>query len=152
VRARTALAALALGLLGAACGTTGATSPTTTGAPSVPASTAAPTTAPTTTVAPTTTSTVQVLVNQSGSGQASLAQFAVSNPAWDLDWSYDCSSFGQSGNFIVDVMGSGSAADTTDSGVNQLGSSGQGVEHYYDQGTFQLVIDSECSWAVKVVE
>jgi cyclophilin family peptidyl-prolyl cis-trans isomerase len=113
--------------------------------------TAAPTA---TTVAPTTTTqpAAQVLLNQQGSGQSSLPQFTVGSGAreWALGWAYNCSAFGSSGNFIVNVNGFGSAADTTDAGVNELGMSGNSVEYYYDTGTFQLVVNSECNWSLKV--
>jgi hypothetical protein len=49
----------------------------------------------------------------------------------------------------VSVNGLGNTL-TTDAGVNELGASGNSVENYYDTGTFQLVVNSECNWDVKV--
>ncbi len=105
----------------------------------------------TTTAAPVTYSNVTVVPNTQGSGQSSLASFTIPSDAngWFLGWSYNCSGFGSSGNFIVSVNGIG-ATQTTDAGVNELGASGNSVESYYDTGTFQLVVDSECNWDLKV--
>lgn len=126
------------------------TTPTTT---KTPTSTTAPTpttTAPTTTTAP---PVPQVLWQQSGTGAASGPQFNV--PAdvkgWNEEWSYNCSAFGSSGNFITNINGYGSAAGTTDAGTNQIGSGGSGVNHYYDHGTFSIDVNSECSWTDEAV-
>jgi hypothetical protein len=70
---------------------------------------------------------------------------------WDEDWSYNCASFGSSGNFITSITGYGNAAGTLDSGANQLGAHGSGVNHYYDAGTFSISVNSECSWTEKIV-
>jgi len=86
-----------------------------------------------------------------GSGEGDTAQFTVTEPAWQVNWSYDCSSLGV-GNFIVTVNGYGPALDTPDAGTNQLGPSGTGSDQYSDQGTFNLTVDSECAWTLSVVE
>jgi hypothetical protein len=80
-----------------------------------------------------------------GSGSHSTEAFTVNNE-WELDWSYDCSNFGGSGNFIVDVKG-----DVDGLGVNQLGSGDSGTEYFHQGGNIYLEINSECSWTVKVV-
>ena len=114
---------------------------------------ATPTTVATTTTAapPVTYKSVVIMPNKSGSGQASLAAFTIPANAngWNLGWAYNCAAFGSSGNFIVTVNGLGNT-QTTDAGVNQLGNSGSSVESYYDTGTFQLVVNSECNWGLKV--
>ena len=130
--------------------TTATVAPTTT--------TVAPTTttvAPTTTtLAPTTTTQApkwNTILNQQGSGQASFQAFTIGSNAqeWALAWAYNCSGFGSSGNFIVDInlLGGGF---TSDAGPNELGMSGNSVDYYYDQGTFQLQVNSECNWGVRV--
>lgn len=88
---------------------------------------------------------------QSGSGISSLPEFTIPEDAtaWYFGWNYDCSSFGSQGNFAVDVDGL-DGTSTFDLGTNQLGTSGNNVENYYDTGTFQLSVNSECNWAVKV--
>lgn len=124
-----------------------------TGSPYTTTSTDAfdPAPAPTTT---TTTAPPPPLLDQSGSGISSTAQFTVPVGAreWDLVWSYSCTGVqGPVGNFIVNVKGYGGSAQTTDPGTNQIGASGNGTEHYFDAGTFNLEVNSECSWTVKVV-
>jgi len=65
---------------------------------------------------------------------------------WTIAWSYDCSSaYGATGNFIVNVNGS-----TVDEGVNELGGGGSGTDYYYDTGTFNFAVISECNWTINV--
>jgi hypothetical protein len=94
-----------------------------------------------------------VLYQQSGSGIESGAQFTVParDRGWNEVWTYDCSAFGGIGVFITTISGYGGAADTTDSGTNQLGASGSGTNHYYDTGTFSIDVSSECSWTEEAV-
>jgi hypothetical protein len=102
---------------------------------------------------PPTTSAVGVtLLTLSGSGAASTQQFTVPSAAkgWHVNWTYDCSDFGSQGNFDYSVN-SGTNLNFDDTGPNQLGSGGSGVEHYYDTGTFNLQVDSECNWTVTAV-
>jgi hypothetical protein len=105
-----------------------------------------------TTVAPTTTTTAPatpvVLQTLSGSGIQNGPQFTVPSSAngWTIAWSYNCSSFGSSGDFIITVAGFGAAADTTDVGVAELGTGQSGTSYNYDTGTFQLQVKSECNW------
>jgi hypothetical protein len=68
-------------------------------------------------------------------------------------YSYDCSAFGGSGNFIADLVsrsqGSGNYDDQ--SIANELGSSGGQTTTVYpqDQGaTYHLEVNSECSWSI----
>ena len=79
--------------------------------------------------------------NGSGSGDVSGPQFTVPANAkgWNENWTYDCSAFGQSGNFITDVTGYGNAQDTTDGGANTEGMSRSSTNHYYDTGTFSTM-------------
>jgi len=102
----------------------------------------------------------QVLVNQSGSGAADLPVFTIPTinvKDWTLAWSYNCSSFGTQGNFIISIYVSQGGdpynqgtPDVADPGVNELGSSGSNTETYTDAGMFALKVNSECSWTVKV--
>jgi hypothetical protein len=86
--------------------------------------------------------TPRTLLNQQGSGTASTQSFSAPTN-WDLVWSYDCSSFGSSGNFEVNVQG-----NLGPLGVNQMGTSGSGTEYYHQGGSYYLEVDSECSWQV----
>jgi hypothetical protein len=60
-----------------------------------------------------------------------------------MAWNYDCG--GSPDNFIVDVNNSSS-----DNGVNELNTGGNGTDYYYDTGTFNLSIISGCSWTITV--
>ena len=76
------------------------------------------------------------------------AQFSVAGP-WTMSWTYDCTNWGSSGNFIVNVnQPPGDFAN--DAGPNQLGTGGSGMDSYGDAGTFSLSIISECDWSITV--
>ena len=89
----------------------------------------------------------QTLLKISGSGTKSTAKFTAGGD-WDLNWSYDCSNFGYKGNFQVFVYNGDGSMSFSNSGVNQLGMSDSGVEHYHSGGTFYLTVNSECSWKI----
>ena len=90
----------------------------------------------------------QSLLKISGSGSKSTAKFTAAGD-WDLNWSYDCSSFGYKGNFQVFVYNGDGSMSFSNAGVNQLGMSGADVEHYHSGGTFYLTINSECNWKIE---
>jgi hypothetical protein len=104
--------------------------------------------------APTSTgsSAGKVLFSQSASGISSTTPFTVPAAAkgWHVNWTYNCSNFGSSGNFTFDVE-QGTSLDFNDEGPNELGANGSGTEHYYDTGTFHLSVNSECTWTVQAV-
>jgi Protein of unknown function (DUF2510) len=127
-----------------------AAAPTTAKAPAATKPAAAPATAP-----------AGPIFTQSGSGTATTATFKVPNN-WDFAWTYDCSNAGGTGNFITEnwdyngaVSGNrnGGAMDLDNQGVNQLGPSGQGVEHYHSGGnTKYMKVNSECNWTLTVTK
>lgn len=83
----------------------------------------------------------------SGSGIQNTAAFTVT-PTWRLDYSFDCSNFGQSGNFLILEDGSYGAMD-----VNELAFTKSGTSYAYnDAGKHYIEVDSECSWSVKVID
>lgn len=85
----------------------------------------------------------------SGSGIERTAKFTVTD-TWKLDYSFDCSSFGTSGNFIVNEDG---GSDFSGASVNELGTGKSGSTYAYgDAGTHYLEINSECSWSVEVID
>jgi hypothetical protein len=91
----------------------------------------------------------QVLLSIKGTGTKSTQKFTAGGD-WDLSWSYDCSNFGNQGNFqVFAYSGDGSPAFNI-TGVNQLGQSGSDVEHYHTGGTYYLTVNSECSWKITV--
>jgi hypothetical protein len=65
--------------------------------------------------------------------------------AWSLSWSYS-NCVGGSGNFSADINGSSDG----DPGPNELGSGGSGTDVYYDAGTFNISVISECDWSITV--
>jgi hypothetical protein len=86
--------------------------------------------------------------SQTATGVGAVAQASTTTAAV---WTYNCSAFGSSGNFITSITGYGGAEGTTDAGANQLGTSGSGTNHYYDTGTFSIDVNSECSWTDEAV-
>jgi hypothetical protein len=89
----------------------------------------------------------QVLLDLSGNGTKTTQKFTAASD-WDLDWSYDCTNFNNSGNFQVMIYNGDGSLSTDNTLVNQLGSKDSSVEHYHAGGTFYLVVNSECSWHV----
>lgn len=92
----------------------------------------------------------KVLLDIQGSGTKSTEKFTTAGSDWDLQYAYNCSNFGSRGNFIVSVNG-GDGGLSSNAGVNQLGASGNDVDHYHTGGTFYLEVNSECSWHIKVI-
>jgi hypothetical protein len=85
----------------------------------------------------------------SGSGTQKTAQFAVTDN-WKLAYSFDCSGFGQKGNFQVFEDGGG---DLTGVIINDLAMSKSATSWAYgDAGKHYLEVNSECSWKVTVID
>jgi hypothetical protein len=70
--------------------------------------------------------------------------------AWDLNWEYDCGATGRSGNLSVDVFGTGGSFVSDPRSLFLVGTSGQGVQSYDRAGTYSLVVNSVCRWALTV--
>lgn len=92
----------------------------------------------------------QTLLNVSGSGEYTTQKFTVGGSGdYDVDWTYNEGSMGNSVNFDFTADG---YSDINLTGPNQLGSGGSGVTHVYnDAGTHYLQVSSEGNWRVKVV-
>lgn len=120
---------------GAAGATPATTQAAVTPATSAAAKKAAPAKAPASTV----------VLKESGHGIKSTVTFTV-NGDWDLKYSYDCTSFGFAGNFIV------TGPTLADYYVNELGKKGSDVTHLHDGGKLHLNINSECSWKIQVID
>ena len=91
-----------------------------------------------------------VIATFTGNGDTNTAPFTIPAPGnWYLEYSYDCSNFGGSGNFAVDE----GVDDFNGVTVNELspGAHDKKSYAYNDAGTHHLEILSECNWAVKVV-
>lgn len=86
---------------------------------------------------------LKVLLDKTGSGINKTPDFTAGGD-WEIDWSYDCSNFGQSGNFAILVYnGDGSLNDVA---TNQLGAKGSDVTYEHQGGTYYLQTNSECDW------
>lgn len=96
-----------------------------------------------------TPSAPQVLLDLSGKGTKTTQKFTAGGD-WDLNWSYDCSNFGQDGNFQVFIYDGSGQMSFRNSPVNQLGGSDSGVEHYHNGGTFYFTVNSVCNWKIQV--
>jgi hypothetical protein len=95
--------------------------------------------------APTRSVTNRRIFGASGSGIHTTEKFVV-NQDWDLSWHYDCSNFGTAGNFAVVVYTEGDQLPAVV--VNELGTSGQNVEHLHRGGRVYLAVNSLCRWQV----
>jgi hypothetical protein len=107
-----------------------------------PSATSAPT--PGATSAPT-----NKLFEVEGNGAKTTQSFTTPTNEWMLWYTYDCSSFGARGNFIVNIK----AADGSSSslqGVNELGAGGGDKDYYHQGGTFYLEVNSECWWHIEI--
>lgn len=91
----------------------------------------------------------QTLLDISGSGSKTTESFTAAG-AWNLTYSYDCSTFGDRGNFQVFIYNGDGSMSFSNSGVNQLGASGSDTDYYHTGGTFYLEVNSECSWHIQV--
>jgi len=95
------------------------------------------------------------LLSISGSGIKSSKEFAASGDSVDVTYTYNCSSFGAEGNFIINFYGANSLGpDIPDGIANDLGMSGGDTSTEYLNGAtgpFHLEVNSECKWTVKVI-
>ncbi len=88
----------------------------------------------------------RAVLTDHGDGIKDTASFTVSGD-WELKYSYDCSSFGQAGNFQV-------YEDYPDGDIlaNALAKKGAAVTHEHDGGKHWLKISSECDWKITVID
>jgi hypothetical protein len=80
--------------------------------------------------------------------QGSTPSFSQTGP-WTMAWSFDCTSYGSPGNFGVNVNQPSNDLND-DIGPNELAMSGSGTDFYYDAGTFNLDVISECDWTINI--
>ena len=90
--------------------------------------------------------TSRTVLAMSGDGLKQTQTFTVTSD-WAVHYSYNCSNFGQAGNFIVyedypngDVL------------TSELAKSGSDTTYEHDGGKHSLEISSECSWSIRVVD
>jgi hypothetical protein len=141
------LAVLALiGIIAAAANGGGgspkaATSPTT--APTHAAAAQAAVT-PKPTATPAAPAAPKVLLDLTGSGIKNSAEFSAPSH-WRIHYTYDCTAFGQQGNFQIFVE---QGSTPLDAPVNELGAKGDSTTDVYQGGTVHLSMNSECDWHV----
>jgi hypothetical protein len=121
-------------------------------APAASSSQPATTTAPATHSAapaakPKPKATATTVLTEHGTGIKNTVKFTVHGD-WDLNYTYNCASFGMQGNFAVTGMG----GDFPDVMVNELGTKGTDTTHQHDGGTMYLQVNSECSWTIKAID
>ena len=90
-----------------------------------------------------------LLVDQGDFGNKTTKIFTPQGKNWDLQWSFDCTSLGDSGNFSAKVMRQGGGA-LENATVEKISDHDSGTEHYTQAGSFFLQVVSECQWTVKV--
>jgi hypothetical protein len=88
------------------------------------------------------------VLSLSGSGIKSSANFIVTHDQWTIGYTYNCASFGSTGNFQIYVYGSDGSP--TDVAANELGTGLTDSTTEHGTGTYYLQINSECSWQVTV--
>jgi hypothetical protein len=100
-----------------------------------------------------------VLVDESGSGPGGqTTEVFTANGAWDLRWSYDCSSslgsqypkLDQCDFFLTVKQMSDCQVSPENQGITRHGAPDHGLVHYHTGGTFYFVVDSYGSWAFTV--
>lgn len=108
------------------------------------------------TPAPTTAPPVaRVVFSMSGNGIYTGPPFDVGSQPLTVRYSYDCSSFGQSGNFIANLLNGNQSQLGSDNQpiANQLGMSGSQTVTVYPQNPgadYYLSVNSECDWSVTI--
>lgn len=93
-----------------------------------------------------------VVYSGQGSGEKTTPTFRVNSTDYSVAYTYNCASFGTSGNFAIEVQSSGDQL-FDDSAANTIGMKGADTSYFHDgPGTLYLSILSECSWTVKVTD
>lgn len=99
----------------------------------------------------------KTLINFSGSGIRNSPPFQVDDGPVTINYAYDCSSFGQEGNFIAQmVSGNPSSLDSDFQQIaNDLGRGGGQTTTVYPATPgkpYHLEVNSTCSWSIKATQ
>lgn len=90
----------------------------------------------------------KVLFDKTGSGIGKTAIFTTPSE-WEIDYYFDCTGFGQTGNFSITVYDG--ASQMKDLPANALGLKGSDVAYEHNlSGPYYLEVNSECDWHVTV--
>jgi hypothetical protein len=125
------------------------------GSPASPTSAAASPATATVTVTATVTAapvgppaSTGVVVSTGGSGNQTTANFTVAGNQWTIAYTYDCTSAGGEGSFIVNVHSSDSTS--SQQAVSELGANGQNSTVEHGSGTYYISVTSACAWHLTV--
>jgi len=89
-----------------------------------------------------------VIADIKGNGIKQTGNFNVQADQWTIAYAFDCTAFGQSGNFSVSVYTSDGTP--SDIAANAIAIKGQDSTVEHGAGTYYLQVDSECSWHIVV--
>jgi hypothetical protein len=90
----------------------------------------------------------KVLLDKTGSGTSKTAIFQTTGE-WEIDYTFDCTNFGQTGNFQIYVFDGGSSL--VDIPANALALKGSDTVYEHNlSGPYYLEMNSECNWRVIV--
>jgi hypothetical protein len=92
----------------------------------------------------------KTVLTLAGNGTKNSANFTVTQDQWTIAYNYDCTNFGQAGNFAIDINDSKGQLDFTKPGVNEMAIKGNSSTVEHGAGTYSLSIDSECDWNIAV--
>ena len=87
------------------------------------------------------------LLAVSGQGRQSTKTFTV-NRAWSVSWSYDCAGTGGLTNF--QIYPTSSDPNVIVNTINALSTQGHGRTAYAPTGRFYLIVNTACSWSLRV--
>jgi hypothetical protein len=92
------------------------------------------------------------LIKLSGNGIENSRPIRINSPVVTVVYTYDCSSFGSSGNFIIDIQTLSGSDDMIV--VNTVGLHGKKIVYGYPKARGSLYyssVNSECYWAMGVL-
>jgi hypothetical protein len=116
--------------------------------PAAPVTNALATDHTTSNAAPTTAASKPLkLLDVTGNGIKQTASFTAGSE-WTISYRYDCTAFGQSGNFAVTIMDT--SGGLVNVAANELGTKGTAASVQHESGRFYLEVNSECSWHIVV--
>ncbi|HWY60294.1 MAG TPA: hypothetical protein VNW15_00185 [Rhizomicrobium sp.] len=90
-----------------------------------------------------------LLEDQGDFGNKTTKLFTPQGKDWTLQWSFDCASLGDSGNFNAKLMRQDGGASPIAT-VEKINDRDSGTEQFHQSGTFYLQVVSECRWTIKV--
>ena len=93
----------------------------------------------------------RTLLDVRGTGLTDTKPFEA-DAAWDVTYTYDCSSAGAEPEFALLVQREGQPVNVLARNEDAAGASGERSARWPHGGTYSLKVDSPCAWTVRVVE